>query len=291
VLDDAVSVIDLADPTRPVVLQTLRAGAGASGVSINRAGTLALVASTGEGTVTVFSIAGTTLSRVGQVQLDPVPGPVDVAISPDGTTALVTQRRGTGLWRLAINGTTVTNTGVTIATGGQPYGSVFSHDGRFAYNTNLLGRLVPDGPAGGRASGPRMGTITAIDLATNTVASTTEVGPTPEHVTLSPDGRYLQVTLINGTTASATSANYNAFGLIKVYRVAGAALTLVAEAKTGAWGQGATWSDDGRVILLQVADAKEIEVYRFDGTTLARDPAATLRFAGRPGAIATARSR
>lgn len=291
VLDDTVSVIDLADPTHPVVLQTLRAGAGASGVSINRAGTLALVASTGDGTVTIFSITGKTLSRVGQVHLDAEPGPVDVAISPDGKTALVTQRRGNGIWRLAINGTTVTNTGITVATGGQPYGSVFSRNGRFAYNTNLLGRLVPDGAAGAHVSGPRIGTITAIDLESNTVATTTEVGSTPEHVTLSPDGKYLQVTLINGSTASVTSANHHAFGLLKVYRVEGAELTLVAETKTGAWGQGATWSKDGRVILLQAADAREIEVYRFDGKTLKRDMAATLRFETRPGAITTALGR
>ena len=64
-----------------------------------------------------ISIAGKTLSRVGQVQLDPVPGPVDVAISPDGTTALVTQCRGTSLWRLAINGTSVTTTGTPFFDG------------------------------------------------------------------------------------------------------------------------------------------------------------------------------
>ncbi len=51
------------------------------------------------------------------MQFDPVPGPVDVAISPDGPTALVTQCRGTSLWRLAINGTSVTTTGITIFDG------------------------------------------------------------------------------------------------------------------------------------------------------------------------------
>src|ERR1700754_367314 len=41
--DDKVSVIDLSAPSKPSVIQTLSAGAGASGVSINKAGTLALV--------------------------------------------------------------------------------------------------------------------------------------------------------------------------------------------------------------------------------------------------------
>lgn len=58
--DDKLSVIDLKS-TPPKVLATLQAGAGAAGVSINRAGTLALVANRSEGTVSVFSSAGARL--------------------------------------------------------------------------------------------------------------------------------------------------------------------------------------------------------------------------------------
>src|SRR4051812_31177554 len=53
--DDKLSVIDLkASP--PAVTQTLEAGAGATGVSINPAGTLALVANRSEGTLSIFTI-------------------------------------------------------------------------------------------------------------------------------------------------------------------------------------------------------------------------------------------
>src|SRR3954468_10891812 len=55
--DDKLSVVDLKS-TPPKVLATLQAGAGAAGVSINRAGTLALVANRSEGTVSVFTISG-----------------------------------------------------------------------------------------------------------------------------------------------------------------------------------------------------------------------------------------
>src|ERR1700675_2963472 len=48
--DNKVSVIDL-KATPPRVITTLQAGAGAAGVSINRQGTLALVANRSEGTV------------------------------------------------------------------------------------------------------------------------------------------------------------------------------------------------------------------------------------------------
>jgi DNA-binding beta-propeller fold protein YncE len=292
ILDSRVSVIDLADPSRPKVIQSLEAGAGASGVSINGAGTLALVAATGDGTVTIFAITGKSLTRVGAVQLDPKPGPVDVLIAPDGKTALVTQRRGNAVWRLAIDGTKVTDTGISYTTGGNPYGSVIGRDGRYAYNTNLLGKLplLPP-PALGRALPPRIGTVSVIDLKADKIVNTIDAGPTPEHVALSPDGKYLAVTVVNGSSSKPGSANYNPFGFLKIYRVRGPSLTLVAQARTGRWGQGATWSDDGKTILQQAAVAREIEVYRFNGRTLARDTGATLKFDTRPGAISTARSR
>src|SRR5215468_4477346 len=66
--NDALSVIDLkANP--PAVLATLQAGKGAAGVSINPAGTLALVANRNEGTVSVFTIAGKTVAPAGKVDL------------------------------------------------------------------------------------------------------------------------------------------------------------------------------------------------------------------------------
>src|SRR5262252_3197218 len=56
-------------PAAPKVLATLQAGKGAAGVSINKAGTLALVANRSEGTLSVFTIAGNTLTPVGKLNL------------------------------------------------------------------------------------------------------------------------------------------------------------------------------------------------------------------------------
>lgn len=289
--DDKLSVVDLASPDHPVVSQTLSAGMGATGISINRKDTLALVANVADGTVTAFTIKGKTLTPAGKVQLDPKIGPVDVAISPDNKSALVTQRHGNGVWRLTISGAQLSDPGIVIPTGVQSYGVQFSADGRYAYNTNLLGNPVAGDTSGERRRVPRIGTVTVIDLKTNAVVNTLEVGPTPEHLVLSPDGKYMEVTVVNGSSSKPTSPGFNSFGLLKVFRVEGAKLTEVAQAKTGRWGQGAAWTKDGKVILLQGAIDKNIEVYRFDGNSLTRDMNATLAMPGRPGAIATAYSR
>jgi DNA-binding beta-propeller fold protein YncE len=287
--DDKLSVVELSDPDHPTVIQTLSVGQGPSGVSINRNDTLAVVANVWDGTVAAFAIKGKTLTPASKIQLDAKLGPVDAAISPDSKTAMITQRHGNGVWRLAIKDGQLSDTGVMLTPGGNPYGGQFSGDGRYYYNTNLLGRLEP-GETGG-ARGPRIGTVTVIDMRTNTVVNTVDVGPTPEHLVLSPDRKYMEVTVVNGSSSRPTAPGYNTFGLLKVYKVDGAKLSQVAESQTGRWGQGATWSKDGKTILLQGAISKNIEVYRFDGHSLTRDANATLSMPGRPGAIATRYSR
>ncbi|MDB5704598.1 MAG: hypothetical protein JWN66_1714 [Sphingomonas bacterium] len=287
-LNDTVSVIDLATPSAPALVQTVQAGPGASGVAINRAGSLALVASTGDDMVSVFTIRGKRLTPAGKVQLPAKARPTDVAFLPNGKGAIVVAQGAGQLMRLSVSGDTVKLEDGAIATGVQPYGVTFSPDGRYAYNTNLGGRTPPAGTAPTR--GPKVGTVTAVDLATDAV-STVEVGFTPEHLILSPDGRHLAVVVHNGSGSAPGSPGYWPVGALKLYGVKGATLTAIAEAPTGAWCQGATFSNDGRTILLQCAVAREIEVFRLNGDKLVRDEAATMTFESRPGAIATAATR
>ena len=66
--NDQVTVIDL-KATPPKVLATLKAGQGASGVSVNRAGTLALVSNLVDGTVSIFTIQGQTVTPAGTLEV------------------------------------------------------------------------------------------------------------------------------------------------------------------------------------------------------------------------------
>ncbi|MEO7169711.1 MAG: hypothetical protein ABIY39_04975, partial [Sphingomonas sp.] len=132
-LNDGVSVIDLSDPTAPTLAQTVQAGPGASGVAINRAGTLALVVSTGDDTVSIFTIKDKRLTPAGKVQLPAKARPTDVAFLPNGKGAVAVAQTAGQLMRLSVSGDSVKLDGEPISTGVQPYGISFSPDGRYAY--------------------------------------------------------------------------------------------------------------------------------------------------------------
>jgi Lactonase, 7-bladed beta-propeller len=282
--DDRVSVIDLTNPSKPRVIQTVQAGANASGVSINSASTLVLVAARGEDAVFAFTLAGNRLAPAGRVELDKGAAPTDVVFAPDGRNAYVVAQGANKIMELAVDGSRVTRTGNDVATGRAPYGAVVTPDGGWLIDTNLGGSLEP--------GSPKIGTLTMVDLKAHKVALSVPVGITPEHVFLSPDAKYAAVVLANGTANVKSDPKYgNVLGILKVFAVGPGTLTEVAQADSGHWCQGATWSDDGRVILQQCASERAILVYRFDGHSVVQDKAATMTFESRPGAIATRHSR
>ncbi|MGC2400525.1 MAG: YncE family protein [Acidobacteriaceae bacterium] len=288
--DDIVSVIDLSKRKNPRVMQTVEAGPGASGASINAAGTMALVASSGDGNVSVFSIAHRKLTPSGKVQMEQGAGSTDVVFSPDGKHAYVVERGGNRIGILDIDGGKVTYSGHSIVTGASPYGMTVTPDGKYGINTNLGGAISTAAATPGTHRGtPRPGTITLVDLTTNEVLDSVVVGETPEHVVLSPDGNYIEVTVANGSAVPVNSPKYSSVhGLMRIFRISNGKLSEVASTNTGHWCQGATWSRDGHTILLQCATEYDIEVYKFDGKSVAQDAAATLKFSSRPGSIATA---
>jgi DNA-binding beta-propeller fold protein YncE len=119
--DDKLTVIDLKS-SPPKVVATLQAGLGAAGVSINRAATLALVANRNEGTVSVFTISGNTLTPSGKIALgDAKSGPSHAIFSRDGATALVTRDGDSKISVLAVDGGKVEYTKNDLVGGLRPY--------------------------------------------------------------------------------------------------------------------------------------------------------------------------
>ena len=280
--DDTVSLIDLKDPAHPRLLQTVHAGLTPGGVTINRAGTLVLVANKTSDSISVFRLSGTHLAPAGTVELGKGAAPTDVVFVPDGRHAYATAWGANKIMELAVDGAKVTRTGKDVATGINPYGATVTPDSNWLINTNV----------GGALEKKTAGTLTMVDLKTGKLALNMEVGKVPEHVALSPDGRYAAVVLANGAATVKTDPKYDGLvGIIKIYAVGPGTLTPVAQADSCHWAQGLAWSDDGKLVLQQCAAERAIQVFRFDGQGLKRDDAATLTFVSRPGSLSTRHSR
>ncbi len=210
--DDTVTVIDLKS-SPPAVLATLHAGKGPSGVSINPAGTLALVANRNEGTVSVFAIDGRTVTPAGKVDLgDPNCTPSLPVFTPDGKRAFVTRNGDHKLSVLAIDGTNVVYTKRDVSVNLRPYGIQIAPKGDFAFVAN-----IGNGPTGGAD------TITIVDIAADPprAIDSVSVGLIPEGIALSPDGRYLGVMIMNGSNLASASPFFRDYGLLKIMRVSG----------------------------------------------------------------------
>jgi DNA-binding beta-propeller fold protein YncE len=273
--DNKLAVIDLkASP--PAVIATLEVGNGPSGVSFSPDGKLVLVANRGEGTVSVLSVSGKSLSTVGKIQLgDAKSGPSHVAFLPDGKRALVTRDGDHRVSVLSVDGTKVEDTKRFMVGGIRPYSLAISPKGDVAVFGNQ---------GGGQGD---IDVINVIDLKQNPprIVDTISVGQTPEGVAMSPDGSHVAVTIQNGSPRPKTHQAFNDHGLIKVFRVDGTKLTPVAEAKVGRWGQGAVWSKDGKTIVTQVMVEKELQVLSFDGKSLKMTGA--IKVNGGPAGIRT----
>ena len=274
--DTRVSVIDLkASP--PAVIATLEAGRSAAGISINRQGTLALVANRSEGTVSVFSIQGTTVSPVGKVTIaDEKSGTSHAAFTPDGKMALVTRDGDNKISVLKIDGTNVEYTKRDINAGLRPYGIDISSRGDFAAVANIgIGQGDAD-------------TVSLIDVRATPprVVETVSVGQTPEGIKVSPDGKHVAVVVMNGSNKAKESPFYGDHGKLVILRAKDMKLTKVAEAPIGHWSQGAAFSPDGKTILVGNMVEKDVQVFAFDGRALKE--VGRIKVNGGPAAIRTA---
>jgi len=258
--DDKLTVIDLKS-SPPKILATLQAGAGAAGVSINRTATLALVANRSEGTVSVFTISGNTLTPAGKIALgDAKSGPSHAMFSRDGTMALVTRDGDHRIAVLSVDGTKVEYTKRDLFSAVRPYQIDTAGNGDVAMVGNV-------GMSGGDTD-----TISLIDMRARPihVANTISVGQTPEALKMSPDGAYVAVNVVNGSNRPKNAPFFNDYGLLKIYRIAGTELVPVTEAKIGHWCQGIVWSKDSKTVLVQCMVESEIATFTFDGKTRTR---------------------
>jgi DNA-binding beta-propeller fold protein YncE len=275
--NNTMSVVDL-KATPPRIAATLETGKGPAGVSINRQGTLALVANRAEGTVSIFTIQGKTVTPAGKVTVaDEKSGTSHAAISPDGKLALVTRDGDDRISVLSIDGTKVEYTKRDISAGIRPYGIDIAPSGAFAAVANI-------GRGGGDAD-----TVSIIDLKVKPprVVGTITGGQTPEGIKISPDGSVVAVVVMNGSNKAKDSPFFNDAGKLVLLRASGSDLSRLAEAPIGHWSQGAAFSPDGKRIFVGNMVEKDIQVFSLEGTTL-KDTGVRLSVKGGPASIRAA---
>jgi sugar lactone lactonase YvrE len=131
-------------------------------------------------------------------------------------------------------------------------------------------------------------TASLLDLKANPprIVDTVTVGQTPEGLKISPDGKYVAVTVMNGSNKPKASPFFSDSGLVVVLSVEGGKLTKVADGKVGRWCQGAAWSKDGKTLLVQCMLEQELQTFSFDGKAL--KSAGAIKVKGGPAGIATA---
>jgi DNA-binding beta-propeller fold protein YncE len=288
--DNKIFVIDLTT-SPPVQIATVEAGKQPSGMAINKAGTLALVANRADDSVSVLSIDGKNVKLVDTVSVaspaappgtQPAPPatPSAVAITPDGKRAFVVKSGANRVAVLDIDGQKVSYAKVDgknydITSGLNPLNMQVTPDGKLAIVANM----------GGGQDG-QIDTVAVVDLEVSPprVIDQVAVGDGPEGLAMSPLGGYAASVILNGTGGTPKSAFYkHDKSYVVLLKVEGKGVRKVAQADVGGLAEGAAFSPDGRYLYVGNFVDGNLDILRIDGDTLTK--AATFTLPGHPASI------
>jgi DNA-binding beta-propeller fold protein YncE len=255
--DDKVYVIDLkASP--PKLINTITAGKQPSGLSINRAGTLALVANRAGKSITVLSIKGTEVKVVDTVDMgDEVS---QVVFTPDGKRALATKFSAHKVALLDVDGDKVTYNKFDLPAGLWPYNVEVTPNGQIA--------LTSDNGAAGSSDGS-VDTTSVIDLEAKPprVIDRVVVGDGPEGLAISPKGN-VAVSVILAGSNNKPAYFYHRNGHLTVLRIDGKKVTKVKEIEVGGLPEAVAFTPDGRYLYVGNYLDKDISILRVNGADI-----------------------
>jgi len=288
--DNKIYVIDLtASP--PVQIATVEAGKQPSGMAINLAGTLALVANRADDTVSVLSIEGKNVKLVDTVsvaspaatpggQTPPRALPAAVAITPDGKHALVVKSGANRVALLDIDGQKVSYAKVDgknydMATGLNPLNVQITPDGKIAIVNNI----------GGGQDG-QVDTVGVIDLEASPprVVDQVVVGDGPEGLAMSPAGGYAASLILNGTGGTPKTAFYrHEKSYVALLKIDGKTVHKVVQTDVGGLAEGIAFSPDGHFLYVGNFVDSDIDILRVEGDTLTK--VGSLALPGHPASM------
>ena len=272
--DNKVYVIDLTT-NPPALIDTITVGKQPSGMSINRAGSLALVTNRADNSIAVLRIAGKKVTLVDTVTIGEQV--THVVFTPDGKAAIAAKFPGHKLALLEVNGETVTYTKLDVPVGLWPYNFDITPDGKLA--------LSADNGASGRSDG-HVDTVTVVDLEARPprVIDKVVIGDAPEGFAISPTGKLAVALLLNGNDAAKNAPFYNRNGKVVALKIDGKKVTRTNEVMVHGLPEGAVFSDDGKYLYVGNYQDRDISILRVDGDQLV-DTGKTLKLPGQPASM------
>ena len=272
--DNKLYVIDLTTnpPTR---IDTVTVGKQPSGMSINRAGDLALIANRADNSISVLAIQGKQVRLVDTVVIGE--HVAHVAFTPDGKRALAGKFPGHKVALLEVDGQKVTYTKRDLAVGLWPYNLDVTPDGKLA--------LTADNGNNGGSDG-NVDTVSVIDLEAQParVIDKVVVGDAPEGFAISPTGKLAVAVLLRGSNNAKTDWFYHRNGSVVVLRIDGKKVTKVGEVEVRGLPEGAVFSPDGRWLYVGNFLDSDISVLRVDGDTVT-NTGTLVKLPGKPASM------
>lgn len=256
--NDALSVVDLAvSPIR--MTQTMSLGAQPSSVALNPAATLALVPHTADDSVTVLAIEGGRARVVEKLAMEKGSGPLGAAFAPDGRRALVSFPNAGKVGVFAVEGGRLKTPAIReLSAGIWPTALAYCGDSGLAVVANY-GKVTGD-----------IDTISLLDVGGEQprVIDTASVGPSPEGIACSPDGRYAAAALQNMSTVAKSAPFHAPHSKVVLLKIGDRRLHRLAEAPLGPWAQGVGFLDDSRTLFAQSMGDKSMPLFRIEGDAL-----------------------
>jgi DNA-binding beta-propeller fold protein YncE len=272
--DNRLFVIDLS-ATPPKLVDTITVGKQPSGLSINRAGTLALVANRADNSISVLRIAGPKVTLIDTVAMGESVS--HVRFTPDGKRALAAKFPNHRIALLEVNGEKVSYNKVDLAAGLWPYNVDVTPDGKLA--------LTADNGNSGASDG-QVDTVSVIDLEATPprVIDKVVVGDGPEGLAVSPTGKFAVAVILRGSNAAKNAYFYNRNGSVVALKIDGKKVTRGNEIEVRGLPEGAVFSADGRYLYVGNFIDQDITILRVDGDTLV-NTGKSFSLAGHPASM------
>jgi DNA-binding beta-propeller fold protein YncE len=260
----------------PSQVGTVEVGKQPSGLAINRAGTLALIANRADKSISVLSINGNDVKLVDTVAIgDEV---ASVAFTPDGKRALATKFAAHKIALLTVEGQKVTYTKHDMPVGLWPYNIDVTPDGKIGISADNGNSGSPDG---------HIDTVSIIDLEAQPprVIDRVVVGDAPEGFAISPKGDVAVAVLLGGASVAKTAwFNTKRNGSLAVLKIEGKKVTKVGEVEVGGLPEGVVFSPDGKYLYVGNYTDRDVSILKVDGSKVT-DTGKKLKLPGQPASM------